>query len=51
MIGAVLECSAGIDVGKKFVVVCLMTGPAEGEAHEQTRKWKCCICGSGRVEG
>jgi Transposase len=39
MIGAVLECCAGIDVGKKFVVVCLMTGPADGEAHEQTRKY------------
>jgi transposase len=39
MIGAVLECCAGIDVGKKFVVVCLMTGPADGEAHEQTRKF------------
>ena len=39
MIGAVLECCAGIDVGKKFVVVCLMTGPADGEAHDQTRKY------------
>ena len=39
MIGAVLECCAGIDVGKKSVVVCLMTGPADGEAHEQTRRF------------
>ena len=39
MIGAVLKCCAGIDVGKKFVVVCVMTGPADGEAHEQTRKY------------
>jgi hypothetical protein len=39
MIRAVLECCAGIDVGKKFVVVCVMTGPAEGEAQEQTRKY------------
>jgi len=39
MIRAVLECCAGIDVGKKFVVVCVMTGPADGEAREQTRKY------------
>ncbi len=39
MIGAVLECCAGIDVGKKFVVVCVMTGPADGEPHQQTRKY------------
>ena len=39
MIGAVLECCAGIDVGKKFVVVCVMTGPADGEAQAQTRKY------------
>jgi transposase len=38
MIGAVLECCAGIDVGK-FVVVCVMVGPADQEAHEQTRKY------------
>jgi len=39
MIQAVLECCAGIDVGKKFVLVCVMTGPAHGEALEQTRKY------------
>ena len=39
MIRAVLECCAGIDVGKKIVVVCVMTGPAEGEAREETRKY------------
>jgi len=39
MIGAVLECCAAIDVGKKFVVVCVMTGPADGEAQEQTHKY------------
>jgi transposase len=39
MIQAVLECCAGIDVGKKFVIVCVMTGPADGEATEQSRKY------------
>lgn len=39
MIGAVLESCAGFDVGKKSVVVCLMTGPADGEAHEPTRRF------------
>ena len=28
MIRAILECCAGIDVGKRLVVVCVMTGPA-----------------------
>jgi len=40
MIEAVLECCAGIDVGKKFVVVCVITGPGDGEAQEQTRKYE-----------
>ena len=26
MIAAVLECCAGMDVGKKFVVVCVLKG-------------------------
>jgi transposase len=39
MIRAVLECCAGIDVGKKIVAVCVMTGPAEAEAREETRKY------------
>src|SRR5690242_15177246 len=39
MIQAVLECCAGIDVGKKFVMVCVMTGPADGAALEETRKY------------
>jgi len=39
VIEAVLECCAGIDVGKRFVIVCVMTGPADGEALEQTRKY------------
>jgi transposase len=39
MIRAVLECCAGIDVGKKIVVVCILTGPAEGEAREEARKY------------
>ncbi len=31
MIEAILERCAGIDVGKKFVVVCVMTGGAKDE--------------------
>jgi transposase len=39
MISAVSECCAGIDVGKKFVAVCVLKGPANGEAQAQTRKF------------
>jgi transposase len=39
MIPAVLECCAGIDVGKKFVMVCVLKGPANGEAQGQIRKF------------
>ena len=31
MINAVLERCAGIDIGKKFLVACVMAGPADGE--------------------
>lgn len=37
MIAAVIERCAGIDVGKKFIAVCVMTGPANGEARFETR--------------
>lgn len=39
MIPAVVERCAGIDVGKKFLAVCVMTGPAEQEGQEVTRKF------------
>jgi transposase len=39
MICAVIERCAGIDVGKKFIVVCVMTGPADGEARSETRSF------------
>jgi transposase len=39
MIEALIECCAGIDVGKKFVVVCLLTGPAQGDARSEIRKF------------
>ena len=32
-----MERCAGIDVGKKFIAVCVMTGPANGEARSETR--------------
>jgi transposase len=39
MISAVIERCAGIDVGKKFLAVCVMTGPASGEATAEIRKF------------
>jgi transposase len=39
MIQAVFERCAGIDVGKKFLVVCVMTGPLEGEPTTEIRKF------------
>jgi transposase len=39
MISAVLECCAGIDVGKKLLVVCVLKGPANGDAQAQIRKF------------
>jgi transposase len=39
MIPAVVECCAGIDVGKKLIVVCVLKGPANGDAQAQTRKF------------
>jgi transposase len=39
MISAIIERCAGIDIGKKFVVVCVMTGPAQGNAAAEVRKF------------
>ena len=39
MIEAVLERCAGIDVGKKYVVCCLMMGAADAKATEQIRQY------------
>lgn len=39
MIEAVLERCAGIDIGKKFLVACVMTGAADGKAVEETRQF------------
>jgi len=39
MIEAVIERCAGIDVGKKFVVVCVMTGPLDEEPGAEIRKF------------
>ncbi len=39
MIEAVLERCAGIDVGKKYVVCCLMIGAAGATATEETRQY------------
>jgi len=39
MIDAVIERCIGIDVGKKFLVACVMTGPANGEARSEIREF------------
>jgi transposase len=39
MIEAILERCAGIDVGKKFVVVCVMIGGAQDEPHTEIKKF------------
>ena len=39
MIQAVIQRCAGIDVGKKFLAVCVMTGPAKEEAPAEIRKY------------
>ncbi|MCI0354520.1 MAG: IS110 family transposase, partial [Acidobacteria bacterium] len=44
MIPAVIERCAGIDIGKKFVVVCLMTGKADAEAAVEIRKYGTVNC-------
>lgn len=39
MISAVVECCAGIDVGKKWIAVCVLTGPANGDAQAERRRF------------
>ena len=39
MICAAVERCAGIDVGKTFLAVCVMTGPLDGEARAQKRRF------------
>jgi transposase len=39
MIEAVLERCAGIDIGKKWLAVCVMTGPANGEVRSEIRQF------------
>ncbi len=55
MIPAVIERCAGIDVGKKFLAVCVMTGSAQEEAQAEVRKfgtvrhdWNPCESGCSR---
>jgi len=40
MISALLARCAGIDVGKKWISVCVLTGPANGDAQAETRKFQ-----------
>ena len=39
MIEAIIERCAGIDVGKKFLVVCIMSGPLDAEPTTEIRKF------------
>src|SRR5437660_909877 len=39
MIAAVLERCAGIDIGKKYVVCCVMVGAADAKASEEVRQY------------
>src|ERR1700676_5336795 len=39
MISAAIERCAGIDVGKKFLAVCVMVGPLEGEPRVEIRRF------------
>jgi len=39
MICAAIERCAGIDVGKKFLAVCVLTGPLEGEPRAQRLRY------------
>ena len=39
MISAAIERCAGIDVGKRFLAVCILTGPLEGEPRVERRRF------------
>jgi transposase len=39
MIAAVIERCAGIDIGKTFLVACVMVGPADGEPRTEQRTY------------
>src|SRR5437660_1479486 len=39
MINAVLERCAGIDIGKTFLMACVMIGPADGEPTTEIRRF------------
>jgi len=39
MISAAIERCAGIDVGKKFLAVCILTGPLDGEPRVERRRF------------
>ena len=39
MINAVLERCAGIDIGKKFLMACVMVGAADQEPSQEIRRF------------
>jgi hypothetical protein len=40
MLAAIIPRCAGIDVGKKHLAVCVMSGPAEAEPEVELRKFR-----------
>ena len=41
--GKIIERCAGIDVGKRFLFCCVLTGAANEEPHEQTLRFDCTV--------
>ena len=39
MISAAIERCAGVDVGEKFLAVCILVGPLEGEPRMEKRRY------------
>src|SRR5215813_932112 len=50
MISAAIERCAGIDVGKKFLAVCVMVGPLQGEPQDDSSEFHS-AAGDPRVTG
>jgi transposase len=37
--GKIIERCAGIDIGKRFLLCCVLTGAAQEEPHSETRRF------------
>jgi hypothetical protein len=47
--GKLIERCAGIDIGKRFLVCCVMTGVAHEEPHSETRRFDTTVPGLKRL--